>query len=252
MLATLAACALAVTLPAVPALPEPVRSEDIVADPGRFVGRRVRVEGRVAAMLHPRVFTVTPSNAGEGLAVAIPRVAPEPSLHEGGLVSVSGRVWLAADELFVGWPTLEPLRATILALAGRPLIVADSVRGVGGAELVAPSPVVRTIERIVSAPDKPSLVGRRVVLAGVTIHDMTGPRSLTVRDEAGYLLLVELEDTGVAYAPWFGERVDVDGVVGISATAVYPWSLLPAPGASSPTEPLYVQATRVAPSVPRP
>jgi hypothetical protein len=232
------------------AMPPPAALEEVVAEPQRFLGQSIRVEGRVAAVIDPRFLTVEPLRGGGRLAVAIPHRVANGPLRIGRLVSVTGRLWLATEDVLTGWPVLGPLRAVILEMSGHPLVVADSVLPSGGPELVVPPPVVRTVERVVAAADKPSLVGRRIALTRVSVHDMAGPRSLIVRDDVGHTLFVQMADPNGTYAPWFGERVDVEGVIRMAATAVYPWSLLPAPDAISTTQQLYVLATRVRPSPP--
>lgn len=222
------------------------RANEIVANPNRFLGRRVRIEdATIDAVLTPRATLLTVAGEfGRTLAVAVPYPSSEASFTPGLPVVVTGRVWLTTRELLVAWPTLTSAWDVLAQREGDPVVVADSLRALDGSDLTAPPPIVRSIERIVASRDAAALVDRQVELPAVVVRRVFTARSFEARDVGGHSVLVEVSGE-VPPLLVIGDYVTVKGVITMQSTVIYPWSLLPAPGAAFGGPLLYVVASDV-------
>jgi hypothetical protein len=220
-----------------------IRPSELSSDPEPLVGRQIVVaKAPVASVLGRQVFTVKDRPDVEAVAVIMPYVTPGSFVDVGDVVQLKGRVWPLGRELFEGWPRLKSLKMTLESLAGRPVIVAESVISHRLIELIAPGPPVDSIARIVEGGGRPSLLGRRVRLTAVIDHAIDD-RSVLVRDEADRGILIKLP--GGAPRPPLGSVVDIRGVIHLVPGVLYPWSLLTGPHALPATSALYVAATEV-------
>jgi hypothetical protein len=222
--------------------------DEILASPDRFAGQRVGIEdASVEAVLTPNASLLTIARVhGRRLMVAVPYLAnTRPTA--GLAVVVTGRAWLISKELVLVWPMLKPAWETLAPLEGQPLVVADSLRTQQGMELARPLPTVTTIPRIVASGNGAAIVDAPVHLTAVTVSAVTPPQSFEAHDKAGHGVLVEVAAASPRL-PAVGDVVDIQGVVRMPSTVVYPLHLLPWKVPPRGNQRLYVVAGEVRPA----
>lgn len=171
-----------------------VTAAQIINDPNAYVGRTVTVSGDVEEIHGPHAFNID-SGASAGELLVVGR-EPFPQVPDGGsrayvvndTATVTGVVRLlvtAEVERELGWDLTPELEAEFNA---RPVLVAQQVAFLPGANLntaagnaanmnTANSDQTLTdFNAIITAPDKQSLIGRRVQLDGVRVQGVVSDR----------------------------------------------------------------------------
>lgn len=111
--------------------------DQVLEQPARYDGRIVRVRGRIEDAIGGRSFTLDESSvhATTDLLVLLPHAAS--GLTQGGEVIVTGRVQrFVRAQLQRDQASFDAPPHAIAAYEGHPVILADSVRSGGGAELL--------------------------------------------------------------------------------------------------------------------
>ena len=123
-----------------PGPPPLVASADRIAgSPERYVGRRVLLTADVSRVESEGLFALEPGVAGLG-AVLVLNPRPSSPPIPGARVTVSGTVRPFSSEVLVPIDQLAADAEALLArYAGRPVVVADSIRTSDGQELVVAS-----------------------------------------------------------------------------------------------------------------
>lgn len=185
----------------------------IIENPAEYVGRTLTVSGDVENVYGPRAFAMDSGvQAGELLVLG---AEPFPQVSEGGgrayvvrdNAKVTGTVVLlvsAEVERELGWdldrqleveyegkPVLIAKTATMTA--GRGAATGASPQGSPAQGAAAGEPITDVLV-IVAAPDRPSLVGKRVQLTDVPVRSVVSDRGFWVGPSDGQRMFVRLDE----------------------------------------------------------
>lgn len=203
-----------------------VTARQIIENPAAYVGKTVTVSGDVEEIWTPRAF-----NMDSGLSVGELLVVgrePFPQVAEAGnraylvsdVATVTGvvRMFVTADiEREIGWDLDPRIEAEYNA---KPVLIAQSASFRQGVNRAATTPNSNANQSvggdeitdyliIVTAPDPPSLIGRRVHLTDVKVQSVIGDRTFYVGPSESQKVLVVLEEEKTPNTPLEG-KVDVN------------------------------------------
>lgn len=220
-----------------------VTARQVIENPAAYVGKTVTVSGDIEEIWGPRAF-----NMDSGLTVGELLVVgrePFPNVPDRGntafvvsdVATVTGvvRMLVIADvEREIGWDLDPNIEAEFNA---KPVLIAQSISFKAGAARApvstannAPANNMNTNQAaagaeltdvlvIVAAPDRPSLVGRRVRFTDVKVQDVVGDTTFYVGPSATQRILVDLDEQPAPNSDVEG-GVDVNPGQTISFTGV--------------------------------
>lgn len=173
-----------------------VAPADIINNPSAWVGRRVTVSGDVEEVWTPRAFNmdsgVTP---GELLVVSrepFPKLADhDPLVDDVATVTGTVRMLAVADvEREIGWDLQPEIE---VEFTGKPMLVIDTAAFQRPPATTANDPDrITDMVLIIDAPDRISLIGRKVHLQDVRVQRVVGDRMFMVGPDESHTLLAAL------------------------------------------------------------
>ncbi len=214
-----------------------VTARQIIENPGAYVGKTVTVSGDVEEIWNPRAFNMD-SGISVGELLVVGR-EPFPQIPEAGnrayvindVATVTGivRILVTADiEREIGWDLTPQIETEFNA---KPVLIAQSVSFRAGAGSAAATPAnanvsqpeaadeIRDVLIIVAAPNRPSLIGRRVRFDTVKVQDVVGDRTFYIGPNENQRILVALEEEPSPNNPVEG-KVNVNPGQTVSFTGV--------------------------------
>lgn len=186
----------ATTATATTAATPTVAPADIINNPSAWVGRRVTVSGDVEEVWTPRAFNMDSGiTVGELLVVSrepFPNLADhDPLVDDVATVTGTVRMLAVAEvEREIGWDLQPEIE---VEFTGKPMLVIDNATFQRPAASAAADPErITDMVLIIDAPDRISLIGRKVHLQDVRVQRVVGDRMFMVGPDASRSLLAVL------------------------------------------------------------